>query len=97
MSSVTRILSDIESGDPSAAEQLLPLVYQESREPTAAKAASRMEMPNQLPVMSTGSNVGHRLFTQSGRAAAKFELPLGPPNPFPLVAGICARKQHFHR
>ena len=31
MSDVTRILSQIESGDPSAAEQLLPLVYEELR------------------------------------------------------------------
>jgi len=31
MSDVTRILSQIESGDPSAAEQLLPLVYDELR------------------------------------------------------------------
>jgi RNA polymerase sigma factor (TIGR02999 family) len=31
MSEVTRILSAIERGDPSAAEQLLPLVYQELR------------------------------------------------------------------
>jgi hypothetical protein len=29
MSDVTRILSAIEDGDPSAAEQLLPLVYDE--------------------------------------------------------------------
>ena len=27
MSEVTRILSELEQGDPSAAEQLLPLVY----------------------------------------------------------------------
>ncbi len=31
MSEVTRILSQIESGDPSAAEQLMPLVYDELR------------------------------------------------------------------
>ena len=31
MSDVTRILSAIEQGDPSAAEQLLPLVYDELR------------------------------------------------------------------
>jgi RNA polymerase sigma factor (TIGR02999 family) len=31
MSDVTRILSEIEQGDPSAAEQLLPLVYDELR------------------------------------------------------------------
>lgn len=37
MSDVTRILSQIESGDPSAAEQLLPLVYDELRKLAAAK------------------------------------------------------------
>ena len=31
MSDVTQILSRIESGDPTAAEQLLPLVYDELR------------------------------------------------------------------
>ena len=31
MSDVTRILSQIESGDPSAAAELLPLVYDELR------------------------------------------------------------------
>src|SRR6056300_849143 len=37
MSDVTQILSQIEQGDPSAAEQLLPLVYQELRALAAAK------------------------------------------------------------
>jgi RNA polymerase sigma factor (TIGR02999 family) len=45
MSDVTRILSQIESGDPSAAEQLLPLVYQELRKLAAAKLAR--EKPGQ--------------------------------------------------
>ena len=40
MSDVTRILSQIESGDPSAAEQLLPLVYEELRKLAAAKLAN---------------------------------------------------------
>ena len=39
MSDVTRILSQIESGDPLAAEQLLPLVYEELRKLAAAKLA----------------------------------------------------------
>jgi RNA polymerase sigma factor (TIGR02999 family) len=39
VSDVTRILSQIESGDPSAAEQLLPLVYDELRKLAAAKVA----------------------------------------------------------
>ena len=39
MTDVARILSQIESGDPSAAEQLLPLVYDELRKLAAAKLA----------------------------------------------------------
>ena len=45
MSDVTRILAQIDSGDPAAAEQLLPLVYDELRELAAAKLAS--EKPGQ--------------------------------------------------
>jgi len=45
MSEVTRILSQIESGDPTAAEQLLPLVYQELRKLASAKLAK--ENPGQ--------------------------------------------------
>jgi RNA polymerase sigma factor (TIGR02999 family) len=45
LSDVTRILSQIESGDPSAAEQLLPLVYNELRQLAAAKLAR--EKPGQ--------------------------------------------------
>src|SRR5438876_11726631 len=45
MSDVTRILSQIESGDPSAAEQLLPFVYHELRKLAAARLAK--EKPGQ--------------------------------------------------
>ena len=45
MSDVTRILSQIESGDPSGAEQLLPLVYDELRKLAAARLAQ--EKPGQ--------------------------------------------------
>jgi RNA polymerase sigma factor (TIGR02999 family) len=45
MSEVTRILSDIEHGDPQAAEQLLPLLYDELRKLAAAKLAQ--EKPGQ--------------------------------------------------
>ncbi len=45
MSDVTHILSQIESGDPAAAEQLLPLVYEELRKLAAAKLAQ--EKPGQ--------------------------------------------------
>jgi len=43
MSDVTRILSRIESGDPSAAEQLLPLVYDELRKLVVATLAQVRE------------------------------------------------------
>ena len=45
MTDVTQILSQIEHGDPSAAEQLLPLVYEELRRLAAAKLAN--ERPGQ--------------------------------------------------
>jgi RNA polymerase sigma factor (TIGR02999 family) len=45
MTDVTRILLDIEQGDPKAAEQLLPLVYEELRKLAAQKLAQ--EKPGQ--------------------------------------------------
>src|SRR2546425_11605092 len=45
MSEVTRVLSAIEGGDPHAAEQLLPLVYQELRQLAAQRLAR--EAPGQ--------------------------------------------------
>jgi RNA polymerase sigma factor (TIGR02999 family) len=45
MADVTLILSQIESGDPSAAEKLLPLVYEELRRLAAARLAQ--EKPGQ--------------------------------------------------
>src|SRR6476660_9075561 len=45
MPNVTRILSQIEQGDPQAAEKLLPLVYEELRKLATAKLAQ--EKPGQ--------------------------------------------------
>lgn len=45
MTDVTQILSQIEQGDPSASDQLLPLVYEELRKLAAAKIAH--EKPGQ--------------------------------------------------
>src|SRR5438034_8899100 len=45
MSEVTRVLSAIEQGDPQAAQQLLPLVYDELRQLAAHKLAQ--EKPGQ--------------------------------------------------
>ena len=45
MTEVTQVLSQIEKGDPSAAEQLLPLVYEELRKLAAVRLAT--EKPGQ--------------------------------------------------
>src|SRR6516165_6656881 len=45
MNEVTRVLSAIEGGDPHAAEQLLPLIYDELRQLAAQKLAQ--EKPGQ--------------------------------------------------
>ncbi len=45
MSEVTQILQQIESGDPSAAEQLLPLVYDELRKLAAVRLAHEAPRP----------------------------------------------------
>jgi RNA polymerase sigma factor (TIGR02999 family) len=45
MSDVTRILQSIETGNPKAAEEILPLVYEELRKLAAARMAN--ESPNQ--------------------------------------------------
>ena len=47
MSDVTRILSAIEEGDPHAAEQLLPLVYEELRRLAAQKLAGKVPISGQ--------------------------------------------------
>ena len=45
MSDITRILQSVESGNPKAADELLPLVYDELRKLAASKMAN--EQPNQ--------------------------------------------------
>ena len=49
MSDVTRILQAIEQGEPGAADELLPLVYEELRK----LAAQRMAMENPRPDLAT--------------------------------------------
>ena len=41
MSDVTRILDRVQKGDPQAAEELLPLVYEELRKLASAKMAQQ--------------------------------------------------------
>ena len=64
MSEVTEILSNIEAGDPKAAEQLLPLVYDELRKLAAATMAQ--ERPGQtLQATSLVHDAYIRLVDQS--------------------------------
>ncbi|WP_231616129.1 sigma-70 family RNA polymerase sigma factor [Novipirellula artificiosorum] len=51
MPDVTQILFNIENGDPSAADQLLPLVYQELRKLAAAKLAKEGDAHSVQPTM----------------------------------------------
>ena len=61
MNNVTRILSSIEQGDPHAAEQLLPLVYDELRKLAAQKLAQ--EKPGQT-LEATG--LVHEAYVRAG-------------------------------
>jgi RNA polymerase sigma factor (TIGR02999 family) len=69
MSEVTRILSAIEQGDPHAAEQLLPLVYDELRRLAAQKLAQ--EKPGQtLQATALVHDAYLRLVANPGREAS---------------------------
>lgn len=69
MSDVTRILQQIESGDPVAAERLLPLVYDELRKLAAAKLAQ--EKPGQtLQATALVHEAYLRLVSQEGAGFA---------------------------
>ena len=69
MSDVTRILSAVERGDPLAADQLLPLVYQELRQLAAQRLA--LEKPGQtLQPTALVHEAYLRLVASLGGAAA---------------------------
>jgi RNA polymerase sigma factor (TIGR02999 family) len=66
MSEVTRILSAIEQGDPRAAEQLLPLVYDELRKLAAARMAQ--EKPGQTLQATALVHEAYLRLVDAGRA-----------------------------
>lgn len=66
MSNVTRILSQIESGDPSAAEQLLPLVYEDLRK-LAARELRRESSGNTLQPTALVHEAYLRLVDQNSK------------------------------
>jgi RNA polymerase sigma factor (TIGR02999 family) len=73
MSDVTRILSAIEQGDPSAAEQLLPLVYGELRKLAAQKLAQ--EKPGQTLQATALVHEAYLRLVASGDASAPRKQP----------------------
>ena len=92
MSDVTRILSQIEQGDPQAAEKLLPLVYDELRRLAAAKLAQ--EKPGQtlqatalvheayLRLVGGGGNRGQETGDREDKAGGESLTPdSGPRSP----------------
>ena len=81
MNDVTRILSAIEQGDPQAAEQLLPLVYDELRKLAAQRLAQEKPGPD-----APGHGPGPRGLPPAGRrragpAAGTAAATSSPPRP----------------
>jgi RNA polymerase sigma factor (sigma-70 family) len=100
MSDVTQILSQIESGDPTAAEQLLPLVYDELRKLAAAKLAH--EKPGQtLQATALVHEAYLRLVGKGARdsglmtAASDGEQPRLAPNSEPRTPAFESRGHFF--
>jgi RNA polymerase sigma factor (sigma-70 family) len=92
MSDVTRIPSQIDSGDPTAAEQLLPLVYDELRKLAAAKLAQ--EKPGQtLQATALVHEAYMRLVGSVCRAEP--ELPLEAESSSRPAGGTYNSRGHF--
>jgi DNA-directed RNA polymerase specialized sigma24 family protein len=96
MSDVTRILSQIDSGNPAAAEQLLPLVYDELRKLAAAKLAH--EKPGQT--LQATALVHEAYLRLVGRGAREEDEPVSAvaPSPQPLGPSPCpsfSSRGHF--
>ena len=62
MTEVTRILNQIEDGDPSAADQLLPLVYDELRKLATARYRSRSKVQIQAYLSAMVQNLKRLVF-----------------------------------
>ncbi len=101
MSDVTRILSQIDSGDPAAAEQLLPLVYDELRRLARAKLGH--EKPGQTLQATALVHeaylrlVGNQGARDSGLGAGGDPADNHPstPNPEPPAPAFSSRGHFF--
>jgi RNA polymerase sigma factor (sigma-70 family) len=97
MSEVTRILAQIEQGDARAAEQLLPLVYDELRKLAAAKLAR--EKPGQT--LQATALVHEAYLRLVGEPGARDQEPgarenfLPAPGPRPLAPSFHSRGHFF--
>ena len=80
MKDVTQILSQIEQGDPTAAEQLLPLVYKELRKLAAARLAH--EKPGQTLQATALVHEAYLRLVDVGKRSA-----VGQSGPFLLGSG----------
>src|SRR3954447_7482106 len=78
MTDITRIISEIQQGDPDAAERLLPLVYQELRRLAAAKLAQ--EKPGQT---LEATALVHEAYLRLVGTAARPDEPAGGRAPPP--------------
>jgi RNA polymerase sigma factor (sigma-70 family) len=97
MSDVTRVLSAIDSGDPAAAEQLLPLVYDELRKLAAARLAH--EKPGQtLQATALVHEAYLRLVGNPGKPEVRTqqsEAPSSNSNLQPLTPDLWHSRGHF--
>ena len=70
MSEVTQILSGLESGDPSATEKLLPLLYDELRRLAAAKLSRVGKTPGSIKAMKAQGDNNTDVMISNDDAAA---------------------------
>jgi RNA polymerase sigma factor (sigma-70 family) len=98
MSDVTRILSQIEQGDPRAAEELLPLVYEELRKLAAAKLAH--EKPGQTLQATALVHEAYLRLVGNQETGVRDQEPMGSdsipaPGFGPLVPSFDSRGHFF--
>jgi hypothetical protein len=91
MSDVTGILSAIEAGDPHAAEQLLPLVYDELRQRAAAKLAREKPGPTLQPTALV--HEAYRRLVAGGQSHQGLTVPVAEFLHF-RMGGTCPAAEH---
>src|SRR5262245_32587881 len=100
MSDVSRILAQVDSGDPTAAQQLLPLIYDELRKLAAARLAH--EKPGQTLQATALVHEAYlrlvgkpRVRNQDSGASEESENSQLTPDPRPLTPEFRSRGHFF--